>query len=134
MGKKIVLLVCAAANRRDLENAIALPLDGDRIRHEIVWRQNYAQALNHVDGTGFPDLIVTEMNTGNVEGGLDLLCHVRIVGRSVPVVIWSIGFSEYTASRISTYSGIALSCGQPDALATLGRYAVTLLHGQRRAP
>lgn len=133
MNTKIILLVCARPNHEELENALKTALDKERIRHHIVWCATYAESIAYVDGIGFPDFVVSETDTGMAGGGLALLRHIRHAGKSMPVVIWDVGFTQYLAEQIAALSGITVSWGQPNALANLGRLATTLLHGQRRA-
>jgi len=132
MDTKIILLVCARPNQAELENALKIALDKERIRHHIVWCTTYAESISFVDGMGFPDFVVTETDTGLSGGGLALLRHIRHVGKTMPVVVWDVGFTQYLAEQIAALSGITVSWGQPNALANLGRLATTLLHGQRR--
>ena len=131
MQRKIILVVCRQAFQVLFLRSLEAALNEEHIPHAIVFKTSYAQAVAHLSGVGFPDFIVTELRYAE---GLRLLLHVRQAGRAVPVVLWEFTFSNREAADIERLNGIRVGLDAPGALALLNRYAVTLLHGQRRAP
>lgn len=132
MEPKIILIVSRKDSRKDLERTLREALGKECVPHEIFWQETHRAAIDHVNEAGFPDFIVAELDAGDADGGIQLLRHVRHVGRSMPVVIWDSTFTQDEARQIADLNGINVAWHQPRALFRLGRYATTLLHGQRR--
>ena len=133
MEPKIILIVCGRNSRNDFEKALRESLAREHVSHEFVWRETHLQGIDYVNGTGFPDFVVAELNAGDTSGGITLLRHIRHVGKSTPVIIWNARFTQDEAKQIADLSGINIAWHQPRALFRLGRFATTLLHGQPRA-
>lgn len=133
MEPKIILIVSRQDSRKDLERTLREALNKEGVAHGIVWQETHREAIAHVNSVGFPDFIVAELDAGDADGGIQLLRHVRHVGKSMPVVIWDSAFSQDEARQIVNLNGINVAWHQPRALFRLARYATTLLHGQPRS-
>lgn len=130
MVPKIILLVCDKRSRNDFSKAMKEALAREKIPCAFAWCETYRQGIDYVNGTGFPDFIVVELNAGDTNGGITLLRHVRDVGKPTPVIIWNARFTQDEARQIAELNGINIAWHQPRALFRLSRYATMLLRGQ----
>ncbi|MEI6510549.1 MAG: hypothetical protein WCO25_00715 [Candidatus Uhrbacteria bacterium] len=133
MEPKLILIVCPKTHQTFFERSLREALDKERICYVFVHCDTVADAAASMDQAGYPDFVVCDKDAGAEDAYFDLLRKVRHAGESMPFVVWSTSFHPDTAGLITRLNALTVSWGTPGGLARLNRYAVTLLHGQRRA-